>query len=75
MVGAQPALGDPASDQGSQNAVDDCDGAHDQTRPGDRKPGGAVQEFRHPGRDAAHGEGERCQTEGGREIGRVAEKA
>ena len=41
----------------------------------DREPGGAAQELRHPGGDAAHGEGERGQAEGGGEKGGVAEEA
>ena len=75
VVSAQPALGDPAADQGSQNAVDDRDGAYDQAGSGDRKPCGTVQECGHPGRDAAHGKGEGSQAEGGRKIGRIAEKS
>ena len=38
------------------------------------KPDDAMQKLGHPGRDAAHGKGQRRQTEGGRQKGRVAEE-
>ena len=75
MIGAQPALGDPAADEGSGDAVDDRDGADDQAGVGHGEAGEAVQEFGHPVGDAAHGEGEGGQAEGGGEKGRVGEEA
>ena len=75
MIGAQPALGNPAAGERSTDAINDRDGTHHETGAADRKPGRTVQKGRNPVGDAAHGEGERGQAEGACQVGGIGEQA
>src|ERR1017187_1793325 len=75
VIGAQPALRQPAANQGAGDAIDDRDGADHLARVAHRKPGGTAQELRNPSRDATHGKGQHCKAESGCQIGRVGEQS
>ena len=74
MIGAEPALGDPAADGGAEDAVEHGAGAGKLAGFRDGEADGIVEKFRYPVGDAAHGEGQHSQAEGGGEEGGIAEE-
>ena len=74
MVSAQPDLGEPAADEGSDNSIDYRDGANRQACRSHRHASRAAQKLRHPPCDAAHRKGQHGQAEGSGQESRIAEE-
>ena len=75
VIGAKPALRDPAADGGAEDAVDEGDGSGELAGFCDGHADRIVEEFGNPVGDSAHGEGEHGEAEGSAEEGGIAEKA
>jgi hypothetical protein len=75
VVGAEPALRDPAADSGAEDAVEHGAGPGELTGFRNGEADGVVKKFRYPVRDAAHGEGQHGKPERGGQEGGIAEKS
>ncbi len=71
---ARPELGDGAAEDGSTEAGEDGDCAHEEARGAEGSAVDAMEERGHPPGDAAEREGDRGVSEDGGEIGRIVEE-
>ena len=75
VIGAEPALCDPAANGRAEDAVENRAGSGELAGFGDGEADGVVEKFGYPVGDAAHGKGQHGQAEGcGKESG-IAEES